>query len=308
MSLETPVAFCIFNRPDLTRRVFQTIAEAKPKSLFLIGDGPRDDRPEDRDLVAQARKVLQLVNWPCDVKTNFSESNLGCKQRMATGIDWAFQHAEELIILEDDCLPNPSFFEYCEQLLKRYRSDDRIMSISGDNFQPQRRSQNSYYFSRWPHIWGWASWRRAWRHFDVDITTWPDVRSSQKLKSVFGSEQEYRYWEALLNRQHAGEIDTWDFPWAYACWANEGMTILPETNLVSNLGFSKSATHTTDVTSDLANLPTEGLGELIHPKEITLNQAADQFTWENVLSPPAPVDQKRAGSKWYHRFTRTPAA
>jgi hypothetical protein len=307
MSLKTPVAFCIFNRPDLTRQVFDAIAKVQPESLLVIGDGPRVDRLGERELVAQTRDVLNRIDWPCQVKTNFSERNLGCKQRMATGIDWAFEQAEELIILEDDCLPNPSFFRYCEQLLERYRHDDRIMMISGDNFQPHRRSPNSYYFSRWPHIWGWASWRRAWRRFDVEMKGWPAVKSNRTLASVFSSEQEYQYWEALLDRQYAGEIDTWDFPWAYACWIQNGLTILPETNLVSNLGFAETATHTTDTASDLANLPTFDMDELIHPRQIAANEAADQFTWENILSPPAPVERKRI-SKWYHRFTRKPAA
>lgn len=307
MSLRTPVAFCIFNRPDLTRQVFVEIAKAQPRTLYLIGDGPRNNRPGERELVEQSRQVVSQIDWPCHVETNFSDHNLGCKQRMATGIDWAFQQSEELIILEDDCLPTPSFFYYCEQLLNRYRNDDRIMMISGDNFQPHRRTENSYYFSRWPHIWGWASWRRAWSRFDVGIKTWPQVKSSRQLKSVFASRQEYNYWEALLDRQYAGEIDTWDFPWAYACWTNNGVTILPETNLVSNLGFSPNATHTTDIASNLANLPTEDLNALIHPKSVNMNHVADQFTWENVLSPPS-LAGRRLKPKWYHRFTRKSAA
>ncbi len=307
MSLQTPVAFFIFNRPELTHRVFKAIAKAQPRTLYLIGDGPRQTHPNEAAQVRQSRQVLQQINWPCIVKTNFSQRNLGCKQRMATGIDWAFGQSEELIILEDDCLPTPSFFKYCDQLLQRYRDDDRIMMISGDNFQPQRHSPFSYYFSRWPHIWGWASWRRAWRKFDVAIETWPQTKSSRELRPVFGSEQEYQYWESLLDRQHAGEIDTWDFPWAYACWANQGLTILPETNLVSNLGFSSTATHTTNADSELANLPTQELGELVHPPQVERNHVADQFTWENVLSPRSAEGQQ-SKPKWYHRFTRKPAA
>lgn len=309
MPLETPIAFCLFNRPELTRQVFQSIALAKPKMLYLISDGARPGRPEEHRLVEQSRAVIERVDWDCEVKTNFADVNLGCKQRMASGLSWAFQQSEELIILEDDCLPHPSFFEYCEQLLERYRNDQRIMMISGDNFQPIRRSSNSYYFSRWPHIWGWASWRRAWNHFDVEITSWPDVKSSQRMMSVFGSEQEYKHWSHILDQQHAGEIDTWDFQWAYACWINSGLTILPEANLITNIGFGPDATHTIDPGSRLANLGTHEVGRLIHPPRVLQNYIADQYTWENVLAPPlAELCKPGLRDKWYHRFIPNKAA
>ena len=229
MSLNTPIAFCIFNRPELTRRVFQSIAQAKPKTLYVIADGARPDHADEQELVNLSRAVIEQVDWDCDVKTNFFSANLGCKQRMASGLSWAFQQSEELIILEDDCLPHPSFFGFCDQLLDRYRNDERIMMISGVNFQPAPNSPHSYYFSRWPHIWGWASWRRAWNHFDVDVASWPEIKESQQLMSAFGSDQEYQHWAAILDRQHAGDIDTWDFPWAYACWINRGLSILSTT-------------------------------------------------------------------------------
>lgn len=306
MSLETPVAFCIFNRPELTRRVFEAIAESKPKTLLIIADGARADVPGEQQQVDETRQVIERIDWPCDVKTNFSSINLGCKHRMASGLDWAFEQSEELIILEDDCLPSRSFFTYCQQLLDRYRDDERIMMISGDNFQPQPRSSSSYYFSRWTHIWGWASWRRAWKHFDVNITSWPDIKSTRQLMSVCGSESEYNHWSATLDLQHAGKIDTWDFPWAYACWINSGLTILPEKNLISNLGFGPTATHTTDANSRLAQLETAELGELIHPVHVAPNYIADQFTWEHILAPQPSTP--RVSSKWYHRFSRRDAA
>ncbi len=308
MSLETPIAFCLFNRPDLTRRVFQAIAHARPKALYVISDGPRSDHPDEERLVEQSRAVIEQIDWDCTVKTNFSNVNLGCKTRIASGLTWAFQQSEELIILEDDCLPHPSFFAYCEQLLERYRLDQRIMMISGDNFQPSRRSRYSYYFSRWPHIWGWASWRRAWEQFDVKISSWPEFRSSEKLKSRFGSQQEYEHWSHVLDEQYAGKIDTWDFPWAYACWCNSGLTILPERNLVANIGFGPEATHTMNPCSQLANRTTQEIGRLIHPAHVLPDYVADQYTWENILSPPAVETSSRGNDKWYHRFRSRNAA
>jgi hypothetical protein len=306
MPLKTPIAFCIFNRPKLTKRVFEAIAAAKPKQLFVIADGPRANVIGERELVEQTRAIINQVNWQCDVRTNFSNTNLGCKHRMASGIDWAFEQSEELIILEDDCLPNPSFFGYCEELLDRFQNDERVMMISGDNFQPNPRTEFSYYFSRWPHIWGWASWRRAWKHFDVDVSSWPELKQTQQLKSDFEDEAEYQHWAATLDRQYAGEIDTWDFPWGYACWKHDGLTILPEQNLISNIGFGTTATHTVDPSSHLANLKTSDIGQLIHPTKVLANQVADQYTWDNILAPPQ-TREPVAKRKWYQRLTGTKA-
>lgn len=236
------------------------------------------------------QQIVNHIDWDCELSTNFSEVNLGCKARMASGLDWAFDLSEELIVLEDDCLPSDSFFEFCERLLDRYREDARVMMISGDNFQPAR-SPESYYFSRWPHIWGWASWRNRWASFDAEITSWPLVKATGNLRAAFSSDEEYEYWSTTLDRQHQGAIDTWDFPWAYAMWSQHGLSILPAINLVTNIGFGLDATHTTDAQSPLANRiaqefsPRE-LQTLIPPQQMTPNYQADQFTWNSILAPP----------------------
>jgi hypothetical protein len=237
MPLDTPVLFCNFNRPELTKQVFASIRAQKPKTLFLSCDGPRESRPDDASNVLAVREILKGVDWKCDVHTQYPEENLGCKHAIASAIDWAFEQTEELIILEDDCLPSPSFFGYCHDLLDRFQDDHRVMMISGNNFQPRPTSSNSYYFSRWTHIWGWATWKRAWNAFDVDIRSWPGLRQSQQLKALIPDPVEYAHWEQTLDAQHAGHIDTWDFPWMYAVWANDGTSVLPERNLVSNIGF-----------------------------------------------------------------------
>lgn len=301
--LQTPVALIIFNRPALTRRVFAAVRDAQPRRLFVIGDGARTEREGESEKVEEARRIIEEVDWECEVQTHFSDVNLGCKARVSTGLDWAFDQAESLIILEDDCLPEPSFFGYCEALLHRFANDDRVMMISGDNFQPQRRSSNSYYFSRWAHIWGWASWRRAWKHFDVEIESWPAMKATGQLREMFGSEAEYQHWSNTLDRQHAGLIDTWDFPWQYACWVRQGLTILPEVNLISNLGFGDDATHTTDGQSRLANLPTHDIGSLVHPDWIAVDQEADAWTWETIFRDVGSEKSARKKSPWYRRLS-----
>ncbi|MGC1799486.1 MAG: hypothetical protein WA701_03795, partial [Solirubrobacterales bacterium] len=185
----TPVAMLIFNRPETTARVFERVREARPPKLLVVADGPRADRPGEAGRCREARAVVEAVDWPCELMTDYSEVNLGCGKRISSGLDWVFDSVEEAIVLEDDCLPHPSFFRFCEELLKRYRAEERVVHVSGDNFQSAGRAGGavgrllrlagrswspSYYFSRYAHVWGWASWRRAWSDYDFEMTAWRD--------------------------------------------------------------------------------------------------------------------------------------
>ena len=281
--LETPVLFCIFNRPELTRQVFGRIREARPEKLLVVSDAARHDREGESDWVAEARAIVDEVDWDCEVVKNFADQNMGCKQRIASGITWAFEQTDELIILEDDCLPDATFFGYCDELLKCYRDQPEIMMISGNNFQPASCTADSYYFSHWPHIWGWATWKRAWQHFDADVSDWPQRREENFFAPMFPAAADQRHWERVMENQHAGLIDTWDFPWTYTCWKEGGLTILPDQNLVTNIGFGVSATHTTDAESRLACLPTHPMPKLTHPKSIVRNVEADQYTQDHIM-------------------------
>jgi hypothetical protein len=277
-TLTTPVAFLIFNRPATTQRVFDAIARARPPKLLIIADGPRADRPDDRANVAAARSIVERIDWPCEVLKNYSEKNLGCRRRVSSGIDWVFSEVEEAIILEDDCLPHSSFFSYCEAMLSRYRDDERIMHVSGVNFQQgTRRSQSSYYFSRIAHVWGWASWRRAWHNYDVNMTAWPDLRFNGIARQLFPDPIQATFWEHMLDDVHGGAIDTWDVQWVLTCWAQGGLSINPEANLISNIGAGDDATHT-KLDAWYMNLPTCDLGEITHAPFFVPNVEADNFT------------------------------
>lgn len=278
--LATPVAFIIFNRPDTTERVFAEIAKAKPPKLLVVGDGARANRPEEAEKVAAARAIIKRVDWDCEVLTNFSEVNLGCKRRVSSGIDWVFEQVEEAIILEDDCLPDPTFFRFCQELLERYRHDQRIGMISGVNFQfGNRRNDDSYYFSKYVHIWGWASWRDRWvGSYDVTMARWPRIRDEAWLADMVGNTREADYWQKIFERVHRGEIDTWDYQWVFANWVEGRMSILPAVNMISNVGFDGNATHTTG-DSELANLARNPIGfPLTHPLGVFKNIQADQFS------------------------------
>lgn len=244
--MKTPVALIIFNRPDCAARVLNAIAQSRPKKLLVVADGPRPDRPDDVQKCAAARAVIESVNWDCEVLTDFSGVNLGCKKRVETGLNWVFDQVEEAIILEDDCLPDPSFFPFCEELLERYRDDERVMMISGFNFFGHTPSpRQSYYFSFLGSTWGWAAWRRAWLLNDPDLERWPLVVESKLIDHLFPDPVHARYWYDIINRLQDGRLtDTWDFQWQLSCWANSGFRIFPETSMISNIGFGEDATHT----------------------------------------------------------------
>ena len=286
--LKTPVAFIIFNRPDTTSRVFAEIAKAKPPKLLVVADGARNNKSGEAELVAATRAIIDLVDWDCELLTNFSDINLGCKRRVSSGIDWIFEQVEEAIILEDDCLPHPSFFRFCEELLERYRHDQRIGMISGDNFQfGHRRNNDSYYFSKYVHIWGWATWRDRWQSsYDVELKKWPAIRDGGWLVDILANKKEAAGWIGIFERMYRGEIDTWDYQWVFANWLESRLNVMPNVNLISNIGFGVNATHTvTD--SQLANLPIdEVLFPLEHPVGVIRNLQADLFTFQQSAVIP----------------------
>ncbi len=245
MVLSTPVAFLIFNRPDTTAKVFEEIRRARPPKLLVVADGPRTGRPDDAKNCAAARDIINLVDWPCEVMTNYADVNMGCKRRVSSGLDWVFNTVEEAIILEDDCLPDLSFFWFCEELLERYREDERIMMISGTNLiNGVKIDHDSYFYSKYPHIWGWASWSRAWKHYDVDMNKWPELRESDFLFDRGISKDEKRFWVNCFDRVFQGDLDTWDAQVTFMSFCQHGLTIFPHKNLVKNIGFGLDATHT----------------------------------------------------------------
>lgn len=291
------VAFCIFNRPEPTARVFAEIRKERPRRLLVIGDGPRSDRPGDAALVRATREIVGGVDWPCDVEYCFSDINLGCRDRISSGLSWAFERAESLVVLEDDCLPGGDFFPFMRELLGRYRDDQRVMMISGDFFLGAPQSADSYYFSRWTHIWGWGTWRRAWRHFDPAIRSWPLIRPTAALAHAVDGADEESHWRQVFDQVHDGAIDTWDFSWQFACWMQGGLAVLPNVNLVTNIGFGADATHTVDARSPLAGMPAGRLGMLRHPNAMVRNRDADRMTWERIFRPsPAAMPASRRRS------------
>jgi len=284
MKLSTPVAFFIFNRPDTTERVFAEIAKAKPSKLLVVADGPRPDRPGEADRCATTRAIIEKVDWDCEVIKNYSDTNLGCKRRVSTGLDWVFETVVEAIVLEDDCLPSQSFFPFCQELLERYRNDTRVMQICGSNFlKGWKRDDNSYYFSKYGPIWGWASWRRAWRHYDVDIRLWPVVREKKLYENFCQNDDEAAYRINIYDKLISGEIDTWDFQWGFAKMVNSGLSVIPSVNLISNIGFGGEGTHTVSAQGNtFADMEICDISfPLSHPEIICADREADRRFMED---------------------------
>jgi len=287
--LKTPVAFIVFNRPETTAKVFAEIAKARPPMLLVVGDGPRLNLPGELERVAQTRSIIKNVNWPCEVLTNFSDINLGCRKRVSSGLDWVFELVEEAIILEDDCLPDPTFFRFCEEMLTIYRHDLRIGMISGDNFQFGRRyEQDSYYFSKFVHIWGWASWRSRWQgSYDVSLKYWPYIRDTGRLVDLVVDTDEVSYWGDIFENVYRGKINTWDYQWVFANWLEGRNAVMPNKNLVSNIGFGIGATHTLSE-SPLAELPLSSMTfPMVHPNAFVRKREADRYFHENFIQIPA---------------------
>ncbi|OSC29815.1 methyltransferase type 11 [Mycobacterium vulneris] len=257
--------------------VFKAIRTARPTKLLVIADGPRPNRPGEAEKCAATRMIVDEVDWDCEVHKNFSEINMGPRLRISSGITWAFEIVDKAIILEHDCMPNLSFFHYCAELLDRYERDERVMMINGQNrLFGHTATADSYYFSRYPHIWGWATWRRAWAQYDLDMTYWPEIRDKRLFDQYFRKRIDRYLWESIFQHTYEGKIGTWDYQWFYSIWANSGICATPARNLVQNIGFHPDALHTKS--SIFSSLGIDELDlPLIHPTTLLVSSDIDQL-------------------------------
>jgi hypothetical protein len=289
--METPVAFFIFNRPEVTAKVFAVIRQVKPSRLLVIADGPRKNRATDKEKCEATRAIIDHIDWDCHVQKNYADDNLGCGRRICSGLDWVFQEVEEAIILEDDCLPHPTFFQFCTEALHHYRDDTRVMCVAGDSYRQGRYnktySEASYFFSRYPYCWGWASWRRAWQHNDYNMSNWPQIRAERLLHTILDNSISVEYWTKIFDTQRQQDHDhVWDYQWTFACWSQNALTVVSEVNLISNIGFDIDATHTSDKGNSRENLPvTDAILPLVHPPFVLRNLSADLLADREIFVP-----------------------
>ena len=278
MSFDVPVLLLTWRRPDTTRQVFAALQPVAPSKLYVASDGPRNEA-EAKAVQATRDLISEVIDWPCQIKTRFSSKNQGCQLGVSSAITWFFEQEEEGIVLEDDCVPHPDFFTYCRELLERYRHDTRIWCISGDNFQEGIwRGEASYYFSRYNHCWGWASWRRCWSVYASHAQIWESVKSSTSWQqTIFEHPEERRYWMNIWDQLFVlGTPDSWAYRWSLVCMANHGLTALPNENLIMNIGFGDQATHTV---GRIQQGEIKGLVAVSHPPFVYRDSEADEFTF-----------------------------
>ncbi|MHB0963918.1 MAG: glycosyltransferase family 2 protein [Gemmatimonadaceae bacterium] len=282
MGFDVPVLLVAWRRPETTRQVLDAIRAAAPTRLFVACDGPREGHAEEAAAVRECRELIgRSIDWPCTVKRLYRERNVGCRRGVSGALDWFFEQVDAGVVLEDDCVPHADFFAYCAELIERYRDDERVWCISGDNFQDgQWRGDGSYYFSHYAHVWGWASWRRAWKHYDRALARWPAFKASGQMASVFDDPIEARYWSDIWDKMMAlGVPDTWDYQWAFTCISHGGLTALPNRNLVRNIGFGEWATHTTNPDRHPTQR-TAGVLPLQHPSVVARDRVADAYSFD----------------------------
>lgn len=286
--MKTAVTFIIFKRPDTTEKVFEAIRQAKPEKLFVVADGPRIDRDGEALKCEATRAIIEKVDWDCEVIKNYSDVNLGCAKRVSSGISWVFDNVEESIILEDDCIPHPTFFRFAEELLEKYRHDTRITSITAQNAQlGRKRTNHSYYYSRYSHCWGWATWKRAWQSYDLHIKLWKEVKASDILSDILQDPKAVSYWTKVFDSIYSNPTGiTWDYQWTFACWMQGGLNIIPDVNLVSNVGAGADSTHfTSGEKYSYLNMATQTMEfPLKHPPFVVRNSKADNFIQKTVYT------------------------
>jgi hypothetical protein len=310
-----PVLFLVFNRPDTTARVMNAIRAARPPRLYIAADGPRADRPTEEQLCQEVRQIATKVDWPCKVETLFNKTNLGCGTAVSSAIDWFFELEDEGIILEDDCVPSMDFFAFCKDLLDRYRDDQRVMAICGSCYADAEPDFGvSYYFSYYADIWGWATWRRAWRLYDRDLSRWPAFSARGGLKTLADAKPwREEYWAEKFEATRAGHIDTWDYQWIFTVIEHNGFACYPVRNLVSNIGYRPDATHTT-IPEDSNDLPPAANRAhqklqfpLAHPRKLSRSPLTDrqiELVRLGLITPPILLRVKR----WIGRLRKLSSA
>ncbi len=294
---DVPVAIIIFNRPVKVEQLLRVLRQIQPSQLFVIADGPRPGRPGEVELCKATRSLIESIDWNCQVFKNYSNTNQGCGLRPATGISWVFEHVEEAIILEDDCIPDPSFFQFCEELLEMYRYDQRIMHISGSSYQIRDdQCLFSYVFSRFTLSWGWATWRRAWQHYDFDLKNWEALRETTFLCDILnGDTHAIKNWQTIFQTVYDNHHDCWDYQWKFACWLQGSLSITPSVNLVSNIG--DDGTHTTVNNQPYLNRPAQVMEfPLKHPISMVRNIKIDRQIQNDLFDWDTPF-WKRAQRK-----------
>jgi hypothetical protein len=283
-AVDVPVLLIAYRRASTTRRVIDSLRPLRPKHLYFAANGPNPENVGDQSLCAEVRALAEEIDWHCDIRRLFRNKHLSARESISGAISWFFDHVEEGIILEDDCICDPSFFPFAAELLDRYRNDAAVMQIGATNFAPNLADEASYSFSKYAYIWGWATWRRAWKHFDLSMTSFTDESVRQTLAERFPRRSDRSYWFALYQYLRSGNLDTWDGQWNLAVFRERGVCVVPRVNLVRNIGFGSQSTNTTTASSPVGNMISAALSlPLQHPVSLAIDELADNWVSDRVF-------------------------
>ncbi len=303
---KSAVLFLIFNRPETTEKVFQQIKLVKPGKLYIAADGPRSNISGEDAICKETKElILKNIDWDCEIKTLFRDKNIGCKYAVSGAIDWFFKNEDEGIILEDDCLPNVDFFRFCDMMLNYYKNDIRIRHIGGVNLQfGNLRGEYSHYFSNLSHVWGWATWRRAWEDYDVELSKYKNLNIEKQIGNIFYNKLAVKSWLEIYKLLFSNKINTWDYQWAFTNFFNNGLSVIPNKNLISNIGFGEKSTHTTNPNDKYSKMEVVELGEITYPIVILPDKEADLFTLENNFNLKEQERNIKRKQTLFYRVTR----
>jgi hypothetical protein len=284
---DVPILFLIYKNPKITKLTFNQIKKIKPTILFISADGPASDK--DREECKLTRKIIEEIDWPCKVEIKFHSTNLGLKKAVSSGISWFFSKVAEGIILEYDCFPNMDFFYFCQEMLKRYRRDNNIFSISGSNLQGGVwRGDGDYYYSHFFGCWGWATWRRSWRHWSPNLSRFEIFESQNLIRNILLDPKISNSYMRILSDVHSGRNKTtWSFCFEYAQICQGSLSVVPNRNLISNIGFGSHATHAKNVNHPIANIPTAPLQNFQKPSFKIADLEADTLQNKKAFYIPA---------------------
>ncbi|MDB4192546.1 hypothetical protein N9599_00010 [Candidatus Pelagibacter sp.] len=275
------VLMLTYNRADLFKKSLSSVLSIMPKRIYIFNDGPKSN-PQDIVKVYEVRKLIQNIKTKSIIIKNFNKYNLGCKKSNLKAIDWFFSKEKEGIIIEDDCIASREFFSFTSEMLNKYKDNNRIFCISGSNFQKEKLSNESYYFSKYNHCWGWATWRDRWRLNDDKISFWPKFKKSKEWGKLHKNKIEQKYWNKIFKNVYNDKMDSWAYPWTLSVWKQKGLTITPNVNLVKNIGFGKQSTHSLFVQDSFKYLNKQKIdSKIIHPKKIIINNKADFYVFKN---------------------------
>lgn len=283
MNFQTPILLIIFNRPNFVLQLFNEIRKQTPKFLYIACDGARDFIDGEYEIIENSKRIFDQIDWDCEVKTFYRTQNFGAGKAIYDAINWFFDHVDEGIVFEEDCLPHQDFFQYSSELLEKYRNNNNIMFIGGNNFQKKNELEYSYYFSAYPHIWGWAAWKRSIKNYSFDLKGINSSEFKQIMKLYNFSWSEKQVWLDKFKRIQLGQINSWDYQLVYSIWSQSGFSIIPCVNLVKNIGFGKDALHCKNTNSDFAKLSLNSILPIFHPKLIEQNKKADSYYFNKYL-------------------------